>query len=73
MIEKNNMVLCEHPHNGRQRHTQVERRTFAKRNHNNGLTYGKQHPNTQADLVKIAERGIKIHRLDNWTTPLVDV
>jgi hypothetical protein len=41
-------------HKGRQRpHTQVERTTYtyrqgAKRNHNNGLTYGKQHVNTQA-------------------------
>jgi hypothetical protein len=56
---------------------QVERMTYkqgAKHNHNNGLTYRKQHANTQAATVyKSKERDNELYWLDKWTTPLVEV
>jgi ABC-type nickel/cobalt efflux system permease component RcnA len=55
-------------HKGRKHHTQVDRTTYkqeAKHNHNNRLTHGTQHANTQRD--------VELYRLDKWTTLLVEV
>jgi hypothetical protein len=53
-----------------------ERRTDQGQNgnHNNGLTHGKQHVNTRPlHYRKSKERDIELYRLDEWTTPLIEM